>query len=166
MNQSPRSAEYLQQAADRVMLLDLLGRYAWECDHGSPDAVAGLFTDDGVLEAPTLGLYAAGRATIAALIRDTQRTVPNIHHVMSNFVFDIAGDRATGRCELNEFLARPEAVYAPLQGWYEDDFVFRDGRWWLAHRRVFVPEPASATVGKVGEYFAEFFAACAAYPRR
>ena len=165
MNQSSRSAEYLQQAADRVMIQDLLGRYAWECDHGSPEAVAGLFVENGVLEAPALGLYAAGRPTITALIRDTQRTIPNIHHVMSNFVIDLAGDRARGRCELNEFLSRPEAVYVPLQGWYEDDFVFAAGRWWIERRRVFIPEPASATVGKVGEYFAEFFAASAAYQR-
>jgi hypothetical protein len=166
MNQSARSVEYLQQSADRVMIMDLLGRYAWECDHGSPEAVAALFVENGVLEAPALGLYAAGRPTITALIRDTQRTIPNIHHVMSNFVIDLAGDRAKGRCELNEFLSRPEAVYAPLQGWYEDDFVFADGRWWLEHRRVFIPEPGSAGVGKVGEYFADFFAACAKYSRR
>lgn len=165
MNQLHRPAEYLQRAADRVMILDLLGRYAWECDRGSPDALAGLFLEDGVLEAPALGLYAAGRPTIAALIRDTQRTVPNLHHVMSNFVIDVAGDRATGRCSLNEFLARPDGVHAALQGWYEDDFAFADGRWWIERRRVFIPEPASANVGKVGEYFAAFFAACAAYQR-
>ena len=77
---------------------------------------------------------------------------------MSNIVLDIADDTAKGRCELNEFMARPEAIYPNLQGWYEDDYVFTGRRWLISHRRVVVAEPASTVAGKVGDYFAPYFA--------
>ncbi len=78
---------------------------------------------DGVFEAPDLKVKVQVRAQLVAIARDLPRTLPNVHHLMSNFVIDLSGDRARGRCELNEFMARPEAIYPNLQGWYEDDYV-------------------------------------------
>ena len=93
-------------------------------------------------------LKVQGTASLIAFARDLQRTLPNVHHCMSNFAIDVSGDRARGRCELNEFMARPEAVYPNLQGYYEDDFVFDGERWLIKHRRVFVAEPRSTISGK------------------
>ena len=50
-----RSPDYIAQAADRVMIMDLLARYAWEIDHGSPEGWADVFTADGVFEGPIPG---------------------------------------------------------------------------------------------------------------
>lgn len=155
-----RTSEYLQQAADRVMIQDLLARYAWHVDHGDPADWAALFTEDGVFEIPTVKVKAEGREELAAFAADLQQAIPNVHHVQTNFVIDLDGDRARGKCELNEFMARSEAVYPNLQGWYEDDYVFRDGRWLIAHRRVFTAEPKSTVTGKVGEYFQPFHEVC------
>ena len=158
-----RNDEYLIMAADRTMIQDLLARYAWEIDHGSPEGFATVFTEDGIFEVPKVKLKVQGTASLIAFARDLQRTLPNVHHFMSNFVIDVSGDRAHGRCELNEFMARPEAVYPNLQGYYEDDFVFDGERWLIKHRRVFVAEPRSTISGKVGEYFSAFFKACEKY---
>lgn len=158
-----RSMEYLTEAADRIMIHDLLARYAMAIDHGTPEGFAAVFTKDGIFEAPQSGMSVQGPAALISVARDLYRTLPNVHHVMSNLVIDISGDQAKGRCELNEFMARPEAIYPNLQGWYEDDYVFTDQRWLIKHRRCFVSEPASVTSGKVGEYFANYFAAMAKY---
>lgn len=155
-----RNADYMQQAADRVMIQDLLARYAWEVDHGDPAAWAALFTEDGVFEIPAVKVKASGRDELARFAGDLQGAIPNVHHVQTNFVIDLDGDRARGKCELNEFMARSEAVYPNLQGWYEDDYVFRGGRWLIAHRRVFTAEPKSTVTGKVGEYFQPFHDVC------
>tara|TARA_B100000676_G_scaffold4973_1_gene4575 strand:+ start:87 stop:383 length:297 start_codon:yes stop_codon:yes gene_type:complete len=86
-------------------------------------------------------------------------TVPGIHHVMSNFVIDVEGDRAQGKCELNEFMLRSEAIYNDLHGWYEDDYVRVEGRWFIKRRRVHLSDDTLSVVssGKIGEYFHEFF---------
>jgi hypothetical protein len=145
------------------MILDLLGRYAWEIDHGTAEGWAGVFTPDGIFESPESGMRVQGRETLMAVARDLYCTLPTVHHVMSNHVIEVSGDTAKGRCELNEFMARPEAIYPNLQGWYEDDFVFVDQRWYIKHRRIYVAEPMSAMTGKVGEYFSPYFAAMARY---
>lgn len=152
-------------AADRVTIQDLLARYAWEADHGTPENWARVFRADGVFEIPSVKVWVEGHEQLTAFMADLQATLPNVHHVMTNFETNIDGDHATGRCELNEFMAREEAVYANLQGWYEDRFVFENGRWLIAHRKVFTAEPKSTVTGKVGEYFAPFFEACRKYRR-
>ena len=45
-----RRTEYLEAAADRVMIQDMLARYAWEIDHGTPEGFAAVFSEDGVFE--------------------------------------------------------------------------------------------------------------------
>lgn len=160
-----RRAEYLEAAADRVMIKDLLARYAWEVDHGTPEGFAAVFAEDGVFEVSALKLWVKGTTALARFARSLQRTLPNVHHVMSNFVIDVSGDRARGCCELNEFMARPEAIYPSIQGWYEDDYVLIDECWKLEHRRVFISEPASAAAGKVGEHSSAFFEECLKYQK-
>lgn len=160
-----RSTRYLQAAADRVMIQDLIARYAWEIDHGTPAAWAALFTSDGVFEVPVMQLVVRGRDDLVRFADDLQRTIPNVHHVTTSCVIDLEGERARGRCELNEFMARPEGVLANLQGWYEDDYRLDGDDWRIARRRVFVAEPKAGTLGRVGEYFAPFLEACRKYRR-
>ncbi len=148
----------MAEAADRMMIMDLLARYAWEIDHGTAEGWADVFTEDGIFELAQSGGRIEGREALKTGAQHLYDTLPNVHHVMSNIVIDLNGDTAKGRCELNEFMARPEAIYPNLQGWYEDDYVFNGERWFIRHRRVFVAEPTSTTTGKVGEYFAAYFA--------
>ena len=84
---------------------------------------------------------------------------------MSNFVIDLAGERASGRCELNEFMARPEAIYPSVQGWYEDEYVLEGETWRIKSRRAFFSGPDPAHSGKVAEYSAPFFEISTKYIR-
>ena len=153
--------KYIQDAADRVMIQDLLARYAFETDYGTgnPDAWAALFIEDGCFEIPEISLVAAGRPALSKFIDGLHKAVPGLHHIMSNHVIDIDGDRARGKVELNEFMLRPEAIYNNLHGWYDDEYVRVDGRWLIEVRRVHLPDDAItvATTGKIGEYFKEYF---------
>jgi hypothetical protein len=158
-----RPADYLHAAADRVMIQDLLARYAWELDHGSPERWADSFTERGVFEAPKLGFRVAGHEALIEFARDVHRTLPDVHHLMTGLVIDLSGDRAVGRCALNEFMSRPEGMYNNLQGWYEDAYVFDGGRWRIEHRRAHVAHPETMAAGKIGEYFRAFGAAVRKY---
>jgi hypothetical protein len=162
--------QYLKEAADRIMIQDLLGRYAFAIDYSThnPMEWAELFVENGRFEIPEVAIVVEGRAALSEFAAGLQRTVPGLHHVMSNFVIDIDGDRARGKCELNEFMLRPEAIYNNYHGWYEDDYVRVDGRWRFEVRRVHVlPNQRSVgSTGKVGEYFRDFFNMCRQYVRK
>ena len=156
--------EYMQKAADRTMIADLLGRYAFAIDYepGDPDAWAALFTADGRFEIPVMKVVVQGRAALREFAAGLHRTIPGLHHVMSNFMVDVDGDTAKGKCELNEFLLRPEAIYSNMMGWYEDEFVRQNGRWLFQARRVFMTRDSSrvTTSGAIGDYFKDYLAFC------
>ena len=160
-----RTTNYLEAAADRVMIHDLLARYALEIDHGTPEGFAATFTPDGIFEIPVLSLRAQGTEEITAFGRDLQATMPNLHHVMSNFAIDVTGDRATGRCELNEFMALPEEIVPNVQGWYEDEYLFDGEAWRIAHRRTFFANSAAGASGPMAEFSAAFFEASEKYKK-
>ena len=153
--------KYIQEAADRIMIHDLLGRYAFAQDYGKgdPDAWAALFVEDGRFEVPEISLVVKGRPALSKFVDLVHQTAPGIHHFQSNYVIDIDGDRARGKVELNEFMLRSEAIYNNMQAWYEDDYVRVDGRWYIEVRRAHLSDETQniASSGKVGEYFSEFF---------
>ena len=161
--------KYIQEAADRVMIQDLLGRYAFAIDYDTHDAGAwaALFAEDGRFEIPVMKVVVEGREALRDFAAGLHRTIPGLHHVMTNFVIDIDGDRATGKCELNEFLLRPEAIYNNLQGWYEDEYLRQTGGWLFQVRKVFVPRDSSrvTTGGRIGEHFEAYLDFCRAYRR-
>ena len=159
----PRSNEYLQDAADRVMITDLLARYVWAADYGTAEQWADVFTPDGVFGADKGGLRVVGRERLIEFINDLYQTVPHLHHVTTSIAIDLDGDRATGKSQLNEFMSRPEAIYPNLHGWYEDDYLFVDGCWLIKRRLVHIPHPENTRAGKVGEYFEAFWKACEKY---
>ncbi len=48
-------------------------------------------------------------------------------------------------------------VWALDYGTYEDDLVLIDGQWLIECRTVHMPHPENTTVGKIEEYFTEFW---------
>ncbi len=158
---------YIQAAADRIMIQDLLGRYAFAIDYDTqdPGVWASLFTEQGRFEIPVMRVVVQGRDNLRDFAAGPQRTIPGLHHVMTNLMVDVDGDRATGKCELNEFLLRPEGIYNNLQGWYEDEYVRQGPRWLFARRQVFVPRDSSrvTTSGKIGAYFKAYLDFCREY---
>lgn len=162
----PRTAAYLEAAADRVMIQDLLARYALEVDYGTPEAFAATFCEDGLFEISAISLRVEGRKELAAFGEAVQRTLPPLHHVMSNIAIDVEGDRASGRCELNEFSALPEVIIPNVQGLYEDDYVFDGSAWLIERRRASFAASAAGSLGPLEEPAKAFFAAVGHFVRR
>jgi hypothetical protein len=133
-----RDDDYLMEAADRVMLKELTARYMFCMDYADGDQpmVDSLFVENGRYVIPLLGIEARGRAAIRALAKMALTVERHLHHVQSNHVFDISGASARGRCQFNEFVTAPDGIIGYSQGWYEDDYVWQDGRWWFEVRRT------------------------------
>jgi len=161
---------YIQRAADITMIQDLMARYALALDYplnGGKD-YADIFTDDGIFAMPEMFVEVRGRQELIEFAEGLHRTVPGLHHVITNLAIDIDGDKARGRCELNEFMLRREAIYSNLHAWYEDDMVRRGDKWLFKIRRVHVTEDMAnvLTTGKIGEYFEGFLGVCQRFVRK
>lgn len=135
-----RSAEYLVEAADRVMIKDLAARYACYIDYWQPGlpTVDSLFVEDGRYLIPSLGIEAEGRAAIREMAKLITSADRHMHHVQTNHIIDIAGQSASGRCHFNEFVTGSKGIIGYSQGWYEDDYVWEGERWWFKVRRTHI----------------------------
>lgn len=147
-------------AEDRARIEDLQARYLFALDFRDPDAYAGTFSEDGVLD------YGAGKIQGRAAIRemvarmranderqraeDTSGLRPAAgRHNISNIVLEIDGDRARGtaywfhmgnanaerRAQLNSF------------GHYEDELVKVDGEWLFSLRKIYNEQVAEWVAG-------------------
>lgn len=93
----------------------------WDRPTHDYDAVASIFTDDGVWEAvPTI------RAETREGIRDYFKKAQNIplaFHRISNPIIKVDGDQATGNWHVLVALTQPNGKAVWIGGIYNDDFV-------------------------------------------
>ena len=158
-----RTDQYMQEAADRMMICDLLSRYVWAADYGTPEEWADQFTEDGVFEGGGTPMKVRGRARLIEFLTELQREVPNLHHVTTSPLVELDGDRATGRAQLNEFMSLPNEVFPAAQGWYEDAYVFDGARWLISKRVCYLPNALGQASGPVLPFYSGFWEVCARY---
>src|SRR5579862_4210057 len=124
----------VQELADREEIKELTAKYCWHVARGEGEAVARLFTSDGVLDGPDfkpvrgmddlLKFYGAG-------VRVPANAVPFIH----NHIIELNGDQAQGTCTIDaRFKRNGESVIAA--GWYNDKYRRVDGKWLFAERKI------------------------------
>ncbi|HYL58063.1 MAG TPA: nuclear transport factor 2 family protein [Candidatus Acidoferrales bacterium] len=127
----------IQVLEDREEIKELTARYCWHVTHGEGEAVANLFTDDGVLDV-TGGDFKAVRGREALLkfyrasVREKEVAIPFIQ----NHIIVIEGDSAHGTCAIEaRFSRNGESVTAA--GYYEDKYRRERGRWRFVERKIF-----------------------------
>jgi uncharacterized protein (TIGR02246 family) len=125
---------------DTEAIRDLARRYAHYVWRKDVDGVAGLFTDDGVMDTgdrPPIRGRAALRAEYQKMIGG-----PDFHPFVHNHLVDLHGDTATGVCYL-DLRATVNGTSMIGAGHYDDEYVRRDGRWQFRSRTLrlthFVP---------------------------
>jgi 8-oxo-dGTP pyrophosphatase MutT (NUDIX family) len=126
----------VQELADREEIKELTARYCWHVARGEGEAVAHLFTDDGLLDVAD-GSFRAVRGKDDLLkfyrtsVREPEAAVPFIH----NHIIEISGDEAHGTCTIDaRFIRNGESVIAA--GWYNDKYRRVNGRWLFAERKI------------------------------
>ena len=95
-----RLAERLLALEDREAIRELIARYGPLADAGHADAIAALWTDQGVYAVGGMG-ESVGHAAIAALIDGaTHRSLmaDGCAHVLSAPAIELCGDEATAWC--------------------------------------------------------------------
>jgi len=126
----------IQELEDRDQIKELTARYCWHVAHGEGEAVALLFTDDGVLEV-TDGSFKPVRGRDALLnfyrtsVNQPELAIPFIQ----NHIIEVNGDEAAGTCGIEARFSRGgESVTAA--GYYEDRYRRDHGKWRFLQRRI------------------------------
>ena len=110
-----------------------IAAYAQALDAGQPDAIAELFTADGIAEIAGLATF-EGRDAIRAGYVAFAPTQPQLH-LVANTVITQTEDGASARSDL-AFVQRGETGWAvQIVGNYDDTLIL-DGEQWRFVRRV------------------------------
>lgn len=134
----------LRRLVDRDAIVRLHDRLAAVLDAGDYDALAALFTDDGVLEgwSSTPGVEGLwkGAATIGRRMREISTAHQASHRMMTNHRVQLDGDRARSSVAYrSSHLDRePEGPgFRPHshEGWYVSELVRAAGGWRFARLR-------------------------------
>ena len=126
----------IQELEDRDQIKELTARYCWHVAHGEGEAVAGLFTDDGVLEV-TDGNSKPVRGGDALLkfYRDSVNQPELAIPFIQNHIIEVHGDEAEGTCGIEARFARKgESVTAA--GYYEDRYRRDNVKWRFLQRKI------------------------------
>ena len=120
----------LQCIEDRESIKELTARYAWLVARGDGEAMAYLFTPDGVFESPSGTLK--GREQLADFYTKhiyPPQTVP----LGMNHIITLDGDSALATLAmLSPWRGKDIGLNC---GFYNDCYTKVDGRWYFAHRK-------------------------------
>jgi hypothetical protein len=125
---------------EKLAIQELFARYAHAIDNLDPEAWVQCFTPDGVFQVGVRAMR--GQAALRGYA-DVHVKEIRCRHMMSNFLYEIHSNEATGQCSMLATLATPSGYKIFAQGRYVDRLVKQNGQWCIAHRRVEVDQLAS-----------------------
>jgi hypothetical protein len=117
-------------ADDRLEINELYSRYAHYYDFGKAEALADLFTEDGVFYRPGLEPL-VGREALVELVSERFQSAPGCSHQMTNLYLDEVEDGVVkGHAyALVLRVAEGDGLRCRNLGWYDDGLVRTDAGW-------------------------------------
>jgi hypothetical protein len=119
--------------AEKLAIQELCARYCHTIDAQDSEGWTRCFTPDGAFEFD--GHVVRGYEALREYA-DAHTSVMRARHMTLNHLYDVQGDRATGRATTVVSIATPGGYKIMGQGPYEDDLVKVNGEWKIRHRRV------------------------------
>ncbi len=129
---------------DVVAIEQVLYRYCFAVDKGTPDDVAALFHEDAVL----MAIYAGdppvkGRAAIKQWYtnynKNLRANVEHLRHTVTNPVVDLSGNEASAQCYLTaDSISKQTGKPSWVAGYYRDKLVKEGGKWYFKERQIHV----------------------------
>jgi len=118
---------------EKLAIQELCSRYCQTIDAQDSEGWARCFEADGAFEFD--GHVVRGYEALREYA-DAHTRVLRGRHMTLNHLYEVQGDRATGRATTVVSIATPGGYKIMGQGVYEDDLVKVDGEWKIRHRRV------------------------------
>ncbi|MEO8308471.1 MAG: nuclear transport factor 2 family protein [Pseudomonadota bacterium] len=141
--QSPSGDARLQRMEDHMAIERLLVEYGRTLDNRDFAAYSHLFAENGEWKG-ALGTYkgpAAIQTAMEKIFTDAVADIPKgkNFHVMSNFVIDVQGDRATASSLFIFYKMDKGRPDAAVTGRYEDILIREKGVWRFLQRNALPP---------------------------
>jgi ketosteroid isomerase-like protein len=126
----------IQELEDRDQIKELTAKYCWHVAHGEGEAVANLFTDDGVLDVSDSDFKAVrGREALLKFYRASVREPEVALPFIQNHIIEVSGNYGHGTCCIEARFARNgESVTAA--GYYQDKYRRERGQWRFVERKL------------------------------
>ena len=122
---------------EKNAIREVLGTYCFRLDAGDWDAMAALFTPDGVWETDFgKGTGRAGIAEHGRGLRLHGIAEPRVVHLCTNIVIDLQGDSAGVLSNWTTVQNSDTGPKIGSAGGYIDKMVKQDGKWMFAHRKI------------------------------
>ena len=126
-------------AEDREQIRQLYARYAFTIDLGPYEDWVACFTSDGVFDSPRLGRHEGHDALRKfTVIYKNSAGDAKVRHMMTNVIFRIDGDSATGGCYLTYYHCKNGRATLEAVGRYEDQLRKVGGEWLFQSRKVHI----------------------------
>jgi hypothetical protein len=132
------------RVADKLEILDLIGRYSHAADGSSPEAYADVFTEDGVFHGRAGQpdeLILRGRDKLLAFHRRAMQqrgTRQTRHHQSTTIFLEIGDDRAITRTYLLTTTAAQGVLpQMGLTSIYEDEMLKTAEGWRIKYRKIY-----------------------------
>jgi hypothetical protein len=119
--------------AEKLAIQELCSRYCHTIDSQDSEGWAGCFTADGAFEFD--GWVIRGRPALVEYAEVHARLM-RCRHMTLNHLYEVRGDRATGRSTTVVTLATAGGYKILGQGCYEDRLIKQGETWLIEHRNV------------------------------
>jgi hypothetical protein len=119
---------------DRLLIQDLLSRYCAATDAGRPDQLTALFVEDCVWTG-AFG-HCEGRQALLDFMSPNAASATALRHLTINSVVEGEGDEARAHSYIVVLNVGGEQPQIFFSGFYEDEFVRRDGAWLFRKRNI------------------------------
>jgi hypothetical protein len=128
----------MARIVDEQAIVNVCLRYGQALDQKDWEALRDCFVSDAVAEYEGIGAC-HGVDEIIALVRNGLQVLDRSQHLLTNFLIEVDGDRATSACYLQAQHVRsgtPGGSNFIIAGRYTDDVVRRPEGWRIALRRL------------------------------
>jgi 3-phenylpropionate/cinnamic acid dioxygenase small subunit len=124
---------------DREQIRELYARYAFTIDYGPYEEWLKCFTLDGVFDSPKFGRH-AGYDSLKRFTEIYKGSIGSeqVRHMITNVIFRIDGDRATGGCYLTYYHCKSGRATLEAVGRYDDQLRKVGGEWLFQSRKVYI----------------------------
>lgn len=122
------------EAADKIELFSLIGRYTHALDYDNIDGMDAVWAEDCTFTVDMPAFEATGREAVKSMLSGTRAGYPQVRHVVSNIHVEPTATGATIHSYLQIFDVAKMAV--TMFARYEDACVKTAQGWRIQQRRV------------------------------
>jgi 3-phenylpropionate/cinnamic acid dioxygenase small subunit len=124
---------------DREQIRELYARYAFTIDYGPYEDWLKCFTPDGLFDSPKFGRHVGydGLKRFTEIYKESIGS-EQVRHMITNVIFRVDGDRATGGCYLTYYHCKSGRATLEAVGRYDDQLRKVGGEWLFQSRRVYI----------------------------